>query len=100
MELFFVFEDDTKEIWWLALIKTFITFILTFALLNTLLNWVWVNIFHIATVELGSSIFITDSGETIQSGGQLVDLSPMLNLSILTIVSFIACDKWAYKARL
>lgn len=97
---FFVFEDDMKEVWWLALIKTFVVFILTFVLLNTSLNWVWANIFHITTVELGGSIFITDSGETIQSGGQLVDLSPMLNLSILTIVSFIACDKWAYKARL
>lgn len=96
----FVFDDDTKEIWWLALIKTIVVFISTFILLNALLNWVWANIFHITTVELGGSIFITDSGETIQSGGQLVDLSPMLNLIILTIISFVACDKWAYKARL
>lgn len=97
---FFVFDDDIKEIWWLALIKTIIIFILTFVLLNILLNLVWTNIFHITTLELGGSIFITDSGETIQSDGQLVDLSPMLNLIILTIISFIACDKWAYKARL
>lgn len=72
----FVKEDGQKRIWWKTFIKTFISYSGTGLILNNVLLFIWVDLFHIGRM-----------------------IAPVLNLFITIPTNFLLNKFWAFRKR-
>ena len=73
-KLVFKEEDSGKRVWWKALIKTYISYSFTGIFLNSVLSWIWVNLFHVSKY-----------------------IAPLINLIISVPINFLINKFWAFK---
>lgn len=72
----FVKEDGQKRIWWKTFIKTFLSYSGTGLILNNVLLFIWVDLFHIGKM-----------------------IAPVLNLFITIPTNFLLNKFWAFRKR-
>ncbi|MBE5924477.1 MAG: GtrA family protein [Lachnospiraceae bacterium] len=72
----FVFKerDEEKRVWWKTLIKTYIAYSFTGIFLNSILLWIWVEVFQISKI-----------------------VAPLLNIAFNVPINFLLNKYWAFK---
>lgn len=94
-----VFKSEEKEIWWKALLKTYVSYASTGLLLNSLLMIMWVDIIHIQNYTEWLTNIVNNIGINISNSDLATDITPLLNMCVTIPLNFILNNFWAYKTK-